>query len=89
MNLSLICLIGTSGVISNFVNHLRLKHLDSYNKYKNIKIGNSDVVSVQEIFNSKILNFIADSALPVSIVDRQSFINLFDGTKVMSRQTAV
>uniref|UniRef100_A0A034WVU3 Putative AC9 transposase n=1 Tax=Bactrocera dorsalis TaxID=27457 RepID=A0A034WVU3_BACDO len=79
---------GYAGGSSNFVTHLKLKHADAYKKYKNMKLGNFG--SLQECVNGKILHWIVDAAMPVFVVDRQSFVSIFEGTglKIMSRQTA-
>lgn len=83
---------GYGDVSSNFVTHIKIQHADVYEKYRNLKLGNTDQCSaVKDCFNKKVLNFVVDAALPVSVVDRQTFASMFEGTglKPMCRQTAM
>lgn len=81
---------GFQNVTSNFITHIKFKHADVYNEFKAMNSGLCPV-SMQEKFEQKLLNFIADAALPISVVDRPSFIALFEDTdlKVICRQTVM
>lgn len=74
---------------SNFITHLKLKHADIYTKFKILKSDYQG--SPKNKFDDSVLDFIVDSASPVSVVDRPSFERMFEGTgrKIMCRQTAM
>ncbi|XP_049318513.1 uncharacterized protein LOC125780343 [Bactrocera dorsalis] len=81
----------TGDVTSNFVKHLRVKHSELYAEYKSLKSGSPFGNSAQAAFDRKLLHANVDGALPVSILERRSFIDLLQtsGMKIMSRQAAV
>lgn len=81
---------GLQNVSSNFITHIKVQHANIYNKFKSMKFGSSNG-SAQDKFEEKLLNFITDAALPISVVDRPTFVALFEDTdfKVICRQTAM
>lgn len=81
---------GFTGVSSNFISHLRVRHPEIHKEYLTKKCNNQNL-SIQSNFDKKLIEFLVDSGLPLSLVERQSFINLIEGIglKLMSRQTAM
>ncbi|XP_067625857.1 uncharacterized protein [Eurosta solidaginis] len=81
---------GFMGVSSNFISYLRVRHPEIYKEYLTKK-SNKQNLSIQSNFDKKLIEFLVDSGLPLSLVERQSFINLIEGIglKLMSRQTAI
>lgn len=75
---------------SNFIKHLRVKHNEIFKKYKHYKAGCPEGCTAQSVFDGKLIHAIIDSSLPLSILEKKSFIELFEntGVKVLSRQTA-
>lgn len=82
---------GTGEVTSNFISHLKVRHSELHKKYMRMKAGPSDGSTSQEAFEKKIIRFLVDCALPVSVVEKESFRDLFSGTglKVMCQKTAM
>lgn len=82
---------GKKGVTSNFITHYKKKHPKEYDLYSKEKSSAAAGANDQNKFDKKILNFLSDAMLPISIVDRTSFKLLFDGTglNLKCRQTYV
>ncbi|XP_017476160.1 PREDICTED: uncharacterized protein LOC108366318 [Rhagoletis zephyria] len=78
---------GTEEVTSNFISHLKVRHNDLHKKYLSMKSGPSRETTTQEAFEQKIIRFLVDCALPVSIVEK----DLFSGTgwHVMCKKSAM
>lgn len=94
----LVCKIvikGAVGVTSNFITHYRRKHPASFQLYaaekNNVTNSKKKTESKQAVFDKKVLSFIADCMLPLSIVEKKTFKQLFIGTglKVLSRPSIV
>lgn len=77
---------------SNFVTHLKRKHPSEYDNYVKKRKTESSVKRVeskQELFNEDILNFVVQTASPLSIVDNLYFRRMFEhrvGLKIPSRR---
>lgn len=82
---------GFGDVTSNFISHLKVRHTDVHARYMNNKQSPSENSTSQAAFDKKLIRAIVDSTLPVSIVEKESFKDLFRGTglSVMSRKTAM
>ncbi|XP_050339934.1 uncharacterized protein LOC126766125 isoform X3 [Bactrocera neohumeralis] len=81
---------GSGEVTSNFIKHLQVKHSECFKTYKSYKIGSPFGGNMQSEFDGKLLHAMIDCSLPLSILEKKSFIDLFQSTgmKVMCRQTA-
>lgn len=75
---------GTSKSNSNFLAHLKKFHSEKYNEYQRLIIKKKDN---KNAFAQKVLFFIADTMSSVSIVEKQSFKNLFKNEKLPCRNT--
>lgn len=74
-------LAGFKDVTSNFLKHLRKKHEEKYREYLKKKTTwrfSKKVKPPQEIFDEDVIRFLADNYLPIAIVDKPSFKNLFE-----------
>ncbi|XP_036347583.1 uncharacterized protein LOC118757380 [Rhagoletis pomonella] len=68
---------GSTQITSNFIRHLRLKHVEVLKEYKETKLETPQANgSKQDVFNKLTISYIADLMLPVSAVEKKSFKKL-------------
>lgn len=84
---------GSTQITSNFIRHLRLKHVEAFKEYKETKLETLQANgSKQDVFNKLTISYIADLMLPVSVVEKKTFKKLIECAnpklKLMSRPTA-
>lgn len=83
---------GSLGVTSNFVTHLKRKHLPEYETYvkkRKLQATKKNVLTKQELFQKDILDFVVQTTTPLSIVDNSYFRKLFEhriNLKIPSRR---
>lgn len=83
---------GANEVTSNFISHLKVRHSEHYRKYVEMKGNNTaESTTSKAAFQKRMIRAIVDCALPVSIVEKQSFKDLFIGTELqpMSRKATM
>lgn len=78
---------GSLRVSSNFIKHLKKEHPQKFSALKAKKDENRRMRGGKSLLSEDILNFICSTASPLSIIDDQSFQNLFPGKNIPSRRS--